>query len=96
MGTFLWSYKSALFPTTVNTTSFRLRFSSEIDERIFTCKSHPRLNIKVWLGIGDIVDNNNPWGPFVVNFAERFITLLAGSVPNGDFDVLISDLDDFR
>ena len=94
LGTFLWSSRSALFPTTIKTTSFRFRFSS-LNYIWNTCQSHPRFYIQVRLGICHIVHNQNPRGSFVVNFTQRFVSLLTSSIPNGHFDVLVADLDNF-
>lgn len=94
VGTLRWSSRSALLPTTINTTSFKFKFSSFYLE-INTCESHPGFNIKVRLRICYIIYNDNTWGSFVVNFAQWFVSLLTSSVPNGDFDVLVTDLDNF-
>ena len=65
-------------------------------EQYFTCQSHPRLYVKVRLGIGHIVHDKDPRSAFVVNFAQRFVSLLSSGIPKGNFDVLVSDLYDFR
>lgn len=47
----------------------------------------------MWLG--DIIDDEDSTGAFVVDFTERFVSFLSCGVPEGDFDVLVSDLDYF-
>ena len=46
--------------------------------------------------LGGIVDYQNTTRTFVVNFTQRFITLLACSVPKGDFYILVANLYNFR
>ena len=43
----------------------------------------------------DIVDDEYSTGSLVVDFAERFVSLLSCGVPEGDFDVLVANLHNF-
>lgn len=45
--------------------------------------------------LGGIVDYQNATRPFVINFTKRFVTLLPGSIPQGDFDILVAHLYNF-
>jgi len=47
----------------------------------------------LWLSY--IVDDQHTASSFVVDFAEGFVSFLACSVPEGDFDVLVADLHNF-
>ncbi len=44
------------------------------------------------MGFGDVVDDEHSARSFVVHLAQRFVALLAGSVPEGDFDFLVAHL----
>lgn len=44
------------------------------------------------MGSGYIIDYEYSAGTFVVDFAQRFVSLLSCSIPEGDFDVLAANL----
>ena len=59
-----------------------------------TGESHPAFHIEVALRLGDIIDDQNTAGSFVVDLAEWLVPLLSSGVPEGDFDVLVAHLYD--
>jgi hypothetical protein len=58
---------------------------------VITCESQPVLDVDVGLRVGDVVDGEDAPGALVVDLAERLEAFLAGSVPEGDLDVLAPD-----
>ena len=61
-----------------------------------TCQPHPGLNIQIALRFSHIIDNKYSTCSLIVDFTQGLVSLLASSVPECDFDVLVAHLHNLR